>query len=156
MWVCALWLTTGAKCSIFVPMLIQGSPIALDTPQDANMKDRFFYWQGASGRKYIHSVYELDACPPLPGAVYVAVKRSGSMRIALAVGRFSPFWDRTLEHDDLSRMESLGVDEVHVHLMAKGPEHAESIKSDLSSALGELPENYGLCEPLPSRLHVVA
>jgi hypothetical protein len=137
-------------------MLIQGSPIALDTPQEADMKDRFFYWQGASGQKYIHSVYEIDVCPPLPGAVYVAVKRSGSMRIAVSVGRFQPFWDRTLGQDEMSRLESLGVDEVHVHLLAKGPEIAEAVKRDLSAALGEVSQNFGLCEPAQSWIHAAA
>jgi hypothetical protein len=127
-------------------MLIQGSPIALDTPQDADMKERFFYWQGASGRKYIHSVYDLDACPPLPGAVYVAVKRSGHLRIAVAVGRFAPFWDKSLGRDDSGRLEALGVDEVHVHLLAHSPEGADEIRGDLASALGETSQHYGFCE----------
>ncbi len=141
---------------MFVPMLIQGFPIALDTPQEADMKNRFFYWQGASGRKYIHSVYELDACPPLPGAVYVAVKRSGSLRVAVSVGRFGPFWDGTLGQHDLARLETLGVDEVHVHLLAKGPENAETIRVDLGSALGEMPQKFGLCEPDQSWVHAAA
>ena len=127
-------------------MLIQGSPIALNTPQDADMKERFFYWQGSSGRKYIHSVYDLDACPPLPGAVYVAVKRRGHLRVAVSVGRFAPFWDKTLGDDDLTRLEHMGVDEVHVHLLAKSPEIAESVRYDLSAALGESAENFGFNE----------
>ncbi len=131
-------------------MLIQSSPITLNAPQDADMRDRFFYWQGASGRKYIHSVYELDACPPLPGAIYVAVKRSGHMSIAMAVGRFAPFWDNTIGHDDLNRLEALGVDEVHVHLLAHSPEVADLIKSDLSAALGDAPIHVGFCEPTPA------
>jgi hypothetical protein len=137
-------------------MLIQGSPTTLDVSQEADIKDRFFYWQGASGRKYIHSVYELDACPPLPGAVYVAVKRSGALRIAVSVGRFAPFWDRTLGQNDLTRLESLGVDEVHVHLLAKSPENAEIVKRDLGLALGEMPQNFGLCEPTRSWVHAAA
>ena len=127
-------------------MLIQGSPIALNTPQDADMKERFFYWQGSSGRKYIHSVYDLDTCPPLPGAVYVAVKHRGHLRIAVHVGRFAPFWDKTLGEDDLTRLERLEVDEVHVHLLAKSPEIAESVRYDLSTALGESAEDFGFSE----------
>ena len=127
-------------------MLIQGSPIALNTPQDADMKERFFYWQGSSGRKYIHSVYDLDACPPLPGAVYVAVKRRGHLRIAVSVGRFAPFWDKTLGQDDLTHLERLEVDEVHVHLLAKSPDIAESVRYDLSQALGDVAESFGFSE----------
>ena len=127
-------------------MLIQGSPIALNAPQDADMKERFFYWQGSSGRKYIHSVYDLEGCPPLPGAVYVAVKRRGHLRIAVEVSRFAPFWDKTLGEDDLTRLESMGVDEVHVHLLAKNPDIADSVRCDLSQALGESAEGFGLSE----------
>ncbi len=136
-------------------MQILGSPIALDTPEYADMKQRFWYWQGQSGQKYIHSVYEIDACPPLPGAVYVAVKRVGLMRVAVAVGRFAPFWDKTLGEDDLRRLEMLGVDEVHVHLLARNPEMVDSVKQDLASALGEVRTSYGFSEsePQPSYSH---
>jgi hypothetical protein len=116
-------------------MNIHGTPLALETVGIADMTDRFWYWQGQSGRKYIHSVYEIENCPPLPGAVYVAVKRSGSLRVAVAVGRFQPFWDQTLGEDDLTRLELLGADEVHVHLLARSPELAESVRSDLASAM---------------------
>ena len=130
-------------------MQIHGTPIALDTPEYADMKQRFWYWQGTSGRKYIHSIYEIDACPPLPGAVYVAVKRVGLMRVAVAVGRFAPFWDKTLGEDDLTRLEMLGVDEVHVHLLARSSEAAECVKQDLTSALGETQMQHGLSKPAP-------
>ncbi|MCK9911347.1 hypothetical protein MXD81_19505, partial [Microbacteriaceae bacterium K1510] len=32
---------------------------------------RFHFWTGASGKRYVHSVYELVECPPLPAANYV-------------------------------------------------------------------------------------
>lgn len=134
-------------------MHIHGTPIALDTPEYADMKQRFWYWQGSSGRKYIHSIYEIDACPPLPNAVYVAVKRVGLLRLAVAVGRFAPFWDKTLGEDDLTRLEMLGVDEVHVHLLARNPEMAESVKQDLASALGQAPASHGFNEPVQSRIY---
>jgi hypothetical protein len=124
-------------------MLIQGSPIALTAPQDAEMKDRFWYWQGTSGHKYIHSVYDVDACPPLPGAVFVAVKRAGHLRIAVAVGRFAPFWDRTM---DERQLRNWGADEIHVHLLSRSPEQAEAVKSDLTSALEESSQTYGFSE----------
>ena len=60
---------------MFVPMLIHGSPIAINFPHGSHDNERFWYWRGRSGQKYIHSVYAGDACPPLPGAIYVAVRR---------------------------------------------------------------------------------
>ncbi len=115
-------------------MLIHGTPIAADLPSDPDFKDRFWYWTGASGRKYIHSVYGLDDCPPLPGAIYVAVRREGPLRIVLGIGRFTPFWDGPLGGRDLVSLRRQGVDEIHVHLLAKSPEVAAAILEDLLQA----------------------
>ena len=134
-------------------MQIHGTPVTLTSPQDADMADRFWYWQGTSGRKYIHSVYSLDCCPPLPGAVYVGVKRAGHFRIAVTVGRFTPFWDKTLPEKDTARLQRLGVDEVHVHLLARGSDAADVIVKDLSSALGETRGPQELNESASSWVH---
>jgi hypothetical protein len=115
-------------------MLIHGSPISVELPSDPQIRDRFWYWHGASGRKYIHSIYEPENCPPLPGAVFVAVRREGSMRIALSVGRFMPFWDGTLTSSDARHMGERGADEIHVHLLAASPVAAEDILADLRDA----------------------
>ncbi len=131
---------------MFVLMQIHGTPITLSSPQDADMAERFWYWQGTTGRKYIHSVYDVDCCPPLPGAVYVGVKRAGHLRIAVTVGRFLPFWDKALPEKDATRLQRLGVDEVHVHLLARGSEMAEAIMQDLSSALNNEAGVQGLNE----------
>lgn len=115
-------------------MLIQGSPIAVTLSSDPSFKDRFWYWSGASGRKYIHSVYRLDDCPPFPGASYVAVKRKGPLRIALAVGRFQPFWDLAVGRQEARRFASRGADELHVHLLGKTPGQIEAVLGDLREA----------------------
>ena len=114
-------------------MQIQSSPFKLsaavaDLP---GLSERFWYWQGASGRKYIHSVYETENCPPLPGAVFVGVKRQGPMRIAFHVGRFPAFW----ELQQASNLQEF--DELHVHLLARGPGEADQVLADLRMALGE-------------------
>ena len=121
---------------MFVPMLIHGFPIASALPADPKFRDRFWYWTGASGRKYIHSVYALEDCPPLPGAIYVAVKREGTMRVVVGIGRFTPFWDGPLGHCDINGLQSsdYGVDEIHVHLLAKSSEAAEATLQDLVEA----------------------
>src|SRR5438128_210826 len=110
-------------------MLIHGHPLTA-IPPDKSTEPRFWYWFGASGRRYIHSVYPTDCCPPLPGAVFIAVKRTGTLRTALAVGRFSVFWD-------MSAAQALccDADELHVHLLARDDEEAELIAADLACAL---------------------
>ena len=89
----------------------------------------------------------------MPGAVYVGVKRAGHLRIAVTVGRFTPFWDKALPEKDASRLKRLGVDEVHVHLLARGSEAADGIMKDLSSALGETRNTQELNETASSWVH---
>ena len=113
-------------------MLIQGSPLSIDFPAHSDGGERFWYWRGISGKKYIHSIYAADACPPLPGAIYVAVRRIGHLRTAVAVGRFSPFWDGAF-----SEFADLAADEIHVHLLARDNSAADAVLSDLKAAFSE-------------------
>ena len=107
----------------------QPSPAHInDTPEIA---DRFWYWYGASGHRYIHSVYPVNRCPVVPGAVYLSVYRT-------ADGRFEP-----LSIDTASTVSQLsgtftpaaGADEVHVHLLASSTEAARTICADLRDAI---------------------
>src|SRR5438128_2079343 len=131
-------------------MNIIGSPISTTaTAELPDLLERFWYWRGASGQNYIHSVYSPENCPPLPGAIYVGVKRSGGMRIAVSVGRFAPFWGKALPHaaaDDFH-----GCDEIHVHLLSRSPEAAESVRRDLLTALGGETSSGSLHESAPNR-----
>jgi hypothetical protein len=114
-------------------MIIRGvpSPTIL---AGSSSEPRFWYWFGASGRRYIHSIYPAGQCPPLPGAVFIAVKRTGTLRTAIAVGRFSVFWEL-----GAVRETGPGVDEFHVHLLARDDEDAEAIADDLERALRGAP-----------------
>ncbi len=109
------------------------STLLRDTGDDG----RFWYWRGASGRRYIHSVYPSDACPPLPGAIYVAVRRVGSLRTAVGAGRFSVFWDLASKDPVAEALAGLGANEVHVHLLATSEEMARSIFADIELALSD-------------------
>src|SRR4029077_8353939 len=42
---------------------------------EAAFAQAFHYWRGASGRRYLHSVYSLIGCPALPRANYILVRR---------------------------------------------------------------------------------
>lgn len=114
-------------------MLIQGFPFTTKLPGSTDQADRFWYWRGASGKKYIHSVYPWGDCPPLPGAVYVAVKRVGHLRTAIAVRRFAPVWD-----DAFKAFQHLDADEVHVHLLARDTAHANAVLTDLNLAFEDV------------------
>ena len=113
---------------------------------DCDFADRFVYWTGASGRRYIHTVYDAGACPPLPGAVYVSVERlpGGQLR-ALAAGCFP----KPLAFN-LARLADAGgsaafANEVHVHLLADSEAERAAILDDLRRGLGLAPQ------PQPAR-----
>ncbi|MBI2718711.1 MAG: hypothetical protein HY245_01550 [Rhizobiales bacterium] len=129
-------------------MLIHGFPITARLPDDFGIGERFWYWRGASGRSYIHSIYRADLCPPLPGAVYVAVKREASGRRALACGRFPGSWDGTLEGLAGSVLKGLAADEIHVHLLAGNDLAAEAVWRDLAAVLDEERPAVRPAEPL--------
>jgi hypothetical protein len=114
---------------------------------DRAFAGRFWYWRGASGEKYIHSVYKRRHCPPLPGAVYVAVRRNGDLRSALAVGRFSDFWKRAADTAENLRFEEGEADEIHVHLLARDPAEARRVAADLAAAMAARP---AAAAPTPS------
>jgi hypothetical protein len=53
----------------------------------------------------------------------------------VGIGQFSPFWDNAIGTASLSQLEALGVDELHVHLLAKTPGERDQVVSDLALAL---------------------
>ena len=124
---------------MYVLMNIHGSPISKTAATDSpDLLERFWFWRGASGQNYIHSVYAPDHCPPLPGAVYVGVKRTSGMRIAMSVGRFSSFYGEMPDFGDCN--------EVHVHLLARKPGAAEDVCRDLLAAMDVDLVPQGSCE----------
>jgi hypothetical protein len=96
----------------------------------------FWYWRGASGTRYIHSVFLRENCPPLSGAVYIGVKKAGAQRVALVVGRF-PGADEGVASvsDFFEDLAAKGVDEVHVHLLASSAAERQRVLDDLAAAL---------------------
>jgi hypothetical protein len=109
---------------------------------------RLHFWRGASTRRYVHSVYSLIECPPLPSAVYLLVRRSkdGQRQVLhIDCGRSDT---PTL---NLARVRQrgaqLGANEVHVHFLAASQGQRRLIVCDLRAAqFGELS-----CEPSCAR-----
>ena len=116
------------KCSSFVLM----HPL----PSLTEINLRCWYWRGVSGRHYIHSVYRPATCPPFPGAVYVAVKRNGDLRQALAVGSFSDFWTASA---GIQIIDTRCADEIHVHLLARSPAAIMAVIADIQAAMNAKP-----------------
>ena len=114
-------------------MLIHGTQLNPVLMRDADAVDRFWYWRGFSGRSYIHSVYAVDSCPPVPGAVYVLVQRKGPLRIALKAGRLPNVWSAVM--GAVRDWAGADADEVHVHLLARDSDDADRVAADLVAAL---------------------
>jgi hypothetical protein len=112
--------------------MIHGQPLSATLPEDWDLVERFWYWHGASGRRYIHSIYSSESCPPVPGAVFVIVSCRGGSRRALCVGRFST---EVATNNPTLRAGPWRDEEIHIHLLAREDEGAQSVLNDLLTAM---------------------
>ncbi|MCL4765207.1 MAG: hypothetical protein KJZ80_03125 [Hyphomicrobiaceae bacterium] len=97
--------------------------------------EQFQFWAGASGERYVHSVFSLIGCPELPKAVYVLSRcdKRGRQTV-LRVGR--------TEHEAPSlnlaeirhRGAQLGANQVHVHFLAGSERKRRRVELDLRTA----------------------
>ena len=116
--------------------MLNGFPISAKLPDELGIGERFWYWRGASGQTYIHSIYPAGACPPLPGAVFLAVRRcAGGHREVLRAGRFPDDWEGP------GGGQKLMADEIHVHLLARGNGAAMAVLDDLVAAMAPAGES---------------
>jgi hypothetical protein len=104
----------------------------VDSPAKANGANRFHFWTGASGKRYVHTVYELLDCPALPAANYVLVRREpGARRKVLSIGRVSNSAASLNLAEIRQRGAELEAHEVHVHLLAETPKLSKLVEFDL-------------------------
>ncbi|MDI9847854.1 hypothetical protein QM467_07285 [Rhodoblastus sp. 17X3] len=108
------------------------SPLASLTR--TGLEKLFHSWLGASGRRYICSVYALGEPPAFDcrRAVIAAVRRSASGAVVLFTFQPGP----NEERDDFrlwtQRAHACGASEWHVHLLAETPEERAFVLRDLS------------------------
>lgn len=114
-------------------LMMQGYSLSATLPEDSGLGERFWYWRGASGQSYIHSIYAPDLCPPVAGAVFVVVRKLGGVRTAVSIGRFGADGLRS------TAISTVADDEVHVHLLARDGEPAERVLRDLAATLDNAP-----------------
>jgi hypothetical protein len=110
------------------------APIPLGLPEDVASRQQL--WRGASGKGYAHSVYSLIACPPLPAASYLLVRRDRhGRRTALRVG-LGESDAPTLNLAEVRRRGAqLGANEVHVHFAAASEHERRLVACDLRAGL---------------------
>ena len=134
-------------------LMMYGQPLSLALPEDFGLGERFWYWRGASGQRYIHSIYQRHLCPPVPGAVYVLVRVCGGSRRALAVGRFDAEGNMS---GALPLGGQPGEEEIHVHLLAREEETARHVMRDLLAAMAVPPPVEAKAYARPVQLELLA
>ena len=100
------------------------------------IKAPFLFWTGASGTRYVHSVYNLFECPPVGSANYILVKRhSDGRRTVISIGRALHGAGSMNLAEIRLRSAQLGANEVHVHLLADDQNQSQWIEADLRGSL---------------------
>jgi len=96
----------------------------------AHFGKRFYYWLGASGERYLHTVFPIDADFHCAGANLMIVRHEpNGERFALFVGQVGQLSPREIDH--LRTYQ--GANEQHFHLMAMGDDAVKKIATDLSN-----------------------
>jgi len=104
--------------------------------RDGPFGDRFWYWNGKSGRRYIHSVFRPEECPFLPGAIYLGVrKHGGDLREVLVMGQFAPELPEWAGYLPAELADNPEIDEIDVHLLAETPQDVARAMADLAAIL---------------------
>jgi hypothetical protein len=123
-----LTLAQTARRRLFSP------PPAADFATDKAARCQF--WRGASGRRYVHTVYSLIECPPVPQATYLLVRREGDGNCRVLHIASGESGAPTL---NLARIRqhgaALGANEVHVHLLAETEAQRRLVVCDLRAGL---------------------
>ena len=107
-------------------------------PQD--LPSRLHFWRGASAKRYVHTVYSLIECPPLPRAMYLLVHRDkDGQRKVLHIGRGRSDAATLNLAQVRQRGAQLGANEVHVHFLAETEAQRQLVTCDLRAGqFGEL------------------
>ena len=95
----------------------------------------FTFWRGATGIRYVHTVYGLFDCPEIPNANVLLVRRHDSGRAeVINIGRVEQDAPSLNLAEVRQTAARLGANEVHVHLLAETAAERASIERDLSGA----------------------
>ena len=129
----------SAAATLPRPSAASAAPLAGLAGTD--LSRRFRHWRGASGRRYLFSVFPLgepapgEDAPRFADAVVMAVGRdaAGAPRI-LALDETGPLPDLFYAGAAFRAALSRGAHEIHVHLLAEGPAARAAVLCDLAAA----------------------
>ncbi len=114
------------------------APISANEPalvcREAQLKQPFHYWRGASGQRYLHTVFPLFDCPLMSKVNYILVQRGrDGTRRPLDIGQ------TVSEADSLNlahlrrRAALLGANEIHIHFLSESVSERVAAEADLSA-----------------------
>lgn len=119
---------------------------------DIESADRFHFWSGASGQRYVHSVYSLLECPEVPAANFLLVRRDAAgRRDVLAIGRLRHGAGSLNLAEIRQRGARLGANEVHVHLLAPSAAQRRVVEADLRA--GQCDHEHEHEQPISATRH---
>jgi len=119
-------------------------PVALGMAQD--LPARLHFWRGASAKRYVHTVYSLIECPPLPRALYLLVLHGkDGRREVLHIGCGQSDAPTLNLARIRQRGAQLGANEVHVHFLAETEAQRRLVTCDLRAG------QFGELAPEPAR-----
>lgn len=99
-----------------------------------DLANRFHFWTGGTGRRYVHTVYSLVECPALASGNYILVRRDeNGGRAVLSIGSASHDAASLNLADIRRRGAELGANEVHIHLLAGTSKASKLVEFDLRS-----------------------
>ena len=102
---------------------------------DDALSPRFCAWRGASGRRYIASVYEADLCPAYCDAALIAVAAyAGGRRRILALADTGVFPEPVVARLAQTLAPLAERLEFHLHLLAANPADRRAALDDLAAA----------------------
>lgn len=114
------------------PYMRQTSQHSSAIERTEDLMQRFQFWTGASGRRYVHTIYSLLDCPALSSANFILVRRDQEgQRSVLAIGRLAAASPTLNLADIRHRGAMLGANEVHVHLLAESGRDSQMVEFDL-------------------------
>ncbi len=93
----------------------------------------FHYWRGASGERYLHTVFSLVNCPLVPKVNYILVQRAADgTRRPLYIGRTVSNADSLNLAHLRHKAASLAANEIHIHFLSETERARAGVEADLA------------------------
>lgn len=94
----------------------------------------FHYWRGASGRRYLHTVFTLLECPLMPKVNYILVHCGpDGTRRPLDVGRTTNGAESLNLAHLRNKAARLGANEIHIHFLPETSSEQRAVEVDLGA-----------------------